>query len=107
MGASGRGARGGATMGLSGALLVAGGFVLGGPVVCGDPCVHVRTSMRSPPPPTPTYTTAPHRLSNQGATCYLNSLIQTLYMTPELRRAIYEWRFEHHHHRSASVERFM
>eukprot|EP00953_Heterococcus_sp_UTEX-ZZ885_P040073 20508-Heterococcus_DN1.PRE.4 len=24
-------------------------------------------------------------LANQGATCYLNSLLQTLYMTPELR----------------------
>lgn len=28
-------------------------------------------------------------LSNQGATCYLNSLIQTLYMTPELRKGLY------------------
>ena len=28
-------------------------------------------------------------LRNQGATCYLNSLIQALYMTPELRRGIY------------------
>ena len=26
-------------------------------------------------------------LSNQGATCYMNSLLQTLYMTPEVRRA--------------------
>lgn len=25
-------------------------------------------------------------LDNQGATCYLNSLIQALYMTPELRQ---------------------
>lgn len=24
-------------------------------------------------------------LSNQGATCYMNSLLQTLYMTPEVR----------------------
>ena len=29
-------------------------------------------------------------LSNQGATCYLNSLIQSLYMTPEFRSAIYK-----------------
>ena len=28
-------------------------------------------------------------LENQGATCYLNSLIQALYMTPELRRGLY------------------
>ena len=28
-------------------------------------------------------------LSNQGATCYLNSMLQTLFMTPEFRNAIY------------------
>ncbi|PRP83426.1 putative ubiquitin carboxyl-terminal hydrolase [Planoprotostelium fungivorum] len=28
-------------------------------------------------------------IQNQGATCYLNSLIQSLYMTPEFRRMIY------------------
>ena len=28
-------------------------------------------------------------LRNQGATCYLNSLLQSLYMTPELREGIY------------------
>lgn len=33
-------------------------------------------------------------LSNQGATCYLNSLIQTLYMTPELRSALYQWVYD-------------
>jgi ubiquitin C-terminal hydrolase len=27
-------------------------------------------------------------LRNQGATCYLNSLVQCLYMTPELRRGL-------------------
>jgi hypothetical protein len=42
----------------------------------------------------------PHRLSNQGATCYLNSLIQTLYMTPEFRRALYMWRYKDDHHKS-------
>ena len=28
-------------------------------------------------------------LLNQGATCYLNSLIQTLYMTPEMRHGLF------------------
>lgn len=32
-------------------------------------------------------------LSNQGATCYMNSLLQTLFMTPEFRRAIYDWKY--------------
>ncbi len=32
-------------------------------------------------------------LSNQGATCYLNGLLQTLYMTPEFRRAIFKWKY--------------
>jgi ubiquitin carboxyl-terminal hydrolase 47 len=27
-------------------------------------------------------------------TCYLNSLIQTLYMTPEFRNAMYRWHFD-------------
>eukprot|EP00049_Salpingoeca_infusionum_P026790 m.27923 g.27923 ORF g.27923 m.27923 type:complete len:1216 (-) comp8999_c0_seq1:3944-7591(-) len=30
-------------------------------------------------------------LNNQGATCYLNSLIQSLFMTPEFRNALYRW----------------
>ena len=32
-------------------------------------------------------------LVNQAMTCYLNSLLQTLYMTPEFRNALYKWRF--------------
>lgn len=32
-------------------------------------------------------------LVNQAMTCYLNSLIQTLYMTPEFRNAIYGFEF--------------
>eukprot|EP00698_Gefionella_okellyi_P010466 TRINITY_DN2717_c0_g1_i2.p1 TRINITY_DN2717_c0_g1~~TRINITY_DN2717_c0_g1_i2.p1 ORF type:complete len:1312 (-),score=302.93 TRINITY_DN2717_c0_g1_i2:487-4422(-) len=30
-------------------------------------------------------------LENQGATCYLNSLVQVLFMTPEFRRMIYKF----------------
>ncbi len=32
-------------------------------------------------------------LSNQGATCYLNSLLQSLYMTPEFKHALYLWQY--------------
>ncbi|XP_068203218.1 ubiquitin carboxyl-terminal hydrolase 47-like isoform X2 [Palaemon carinicauda] len=33
-------------------------------------------------------------LVNQAMTCYLNSLLQTLYMTPEFRNALYQWEFK-------------
>ena len=33
-------------------------------------------------------------LINQAMTCYLNSLLQTLYMTPEFRNAIYRWQYK-------------
>lgn len=32
-------------------------------------------------------------LANIGATCYMNSLLQTFYMTPEFRNAIYKWKY--------------
>ncbi|VVC39387.1 Hypothetical protein CINCED_3A016381 [Cinara cedri] len=33
-------------------------------------------------------------LVNQAMTCYLNSLLQALYMTPEFRNALYKWKFD-------------
>lgn len=40
-------------------------------------------------------------LENQGATCYLNSLLQTLYMNLEFRAALMSWRFEEKHGESS------
>ncbi|GLH00204.1 Ubiquitin carboxyl-terminal hydrolase 47 [Gryllus bimaculatus] len=62
----------------------------------------------APPPPPPivstgdyTYTPALIKhdrvdyvgLVNQAMTCYLNSLLQALYMTPEFRNALYKWEY--------------
>ena len=33
-------------------------------------------------------------LGNQGATCYMNSLLQALYMSPEFRLMIYSWKYD-------------
>ncbi len=33
-------------------------------------------------------------LVNQAATCYMNSLLQAMYMTPELRFALYRWQWD-------------
>lgn len=33
-------------------------------------------------------------LVNQAMTCYLNSLLQALYMTPEFRNALYNWEYQ-------------
>jgi ubiquitin C-terminal hydrolase len=41
-------------------------------------------------------------LKNQGATCYLNSLIQALYHTPAFRRAILQWQYDPQVHRKES-----
>eukprot|EP00742_Colponemidia_sp_Colp-10_P003548 GILJ01003779.1.p1 GENE.GILJ01003779.1~~GILJ01003779.1.p1 ORF type:complete len:1161 (+),score=247.88 GILJ01003779.1:139-3621(+) len=40
-------------------------------------------------------------LSNQGATCYMNSLLQTLYMSPEFRQGLYKWRYNEAEHGAA------
>lgn len=39
-------------------------------------------------------------LINQGATCYLNSLIQSLYMIPEFRSALYQFEYRQDSHGS-------
>lgn len=39
-------------------------------------------------------------LSNQGATCYMNSLLQTLFMTPEFLSRLYQWKWDPSKHNS-------
>jgi len=39
-------------------------------------------------------------LSNQGATCYMNSLLQTLFMTPEVRGHIFSYEYNPQMHGS-------
>ena len=39
-------------------------------------------------------------LSNQGATCYMNSMLQTLFMTPDVREHIYSYRYDATRHGS-------
>ncbi len=41
-------------------------------------------------------------LKNQGATCYLNSLIQALYHTPSFRRSILQWQYDPKVHKKES-----
>jgi hypothetical protein len=43
----------------------------------------------------------PAGLHNQGATCYLNSLLQHLFHTPELRAFLYCWKFDPDAHGTA------
>lgn len=40
-------------------------------------------------------------LANQGATCYLNSLLQTLFMTPEIRKKLFKWSYNPQLHGAA------
>ncbi|CAH1119608.1 unnamed protein product [Phaedon cochleariae] len=52
------------------------------------------SSSRSHPQPIPTEAHSYVGLVNQAMTCYLNSLLQALYMTPEFRNALYNWEFD-------------
>ena len=54
----------------------------------------IQVALRSAVNNQPKSTTGFVGLTNQGATCYLNSLLQSLYMTPELRLGLYKWRFD-------------
>lgn len=38
-------------------------------------------------------TFTPSAATHAGATCYLNSLLQSLFMTPGFRRALYAWTY--------------
>lgn len=42
-------------------------------------------------------------LVNQAMTCYLNSLLQALFMTPEFRNALYNWEFDGQQIESKSI----
>ena len=47
--------------------------------------IAVNWKLEKSPPPLPRGPTGLCGLQNQGATCYLNSLLQTLFFTPEFR----------------------
>jgi ubiquitin C-terminal hydrolase len=40
-------------------------------------------------------------LSNQGATCYMNSLLQSMFATPEFRSQLYNWAYDSEKHGEA------
>ena len=42
-------------------------------------------------------------LSNQGATCYMNSLLQTLFMTPDFLSRLYQWKWDESRHSSKEL----
>ncbi|OWF43139.1 ubiquitin carboxyl-terminal hydrolase 40-like [Mizuhopecten yessoensis] len=51
---------------------------------------HVKSNPNIPCPPRPRIQCGLAGIRNQGATCYLNSLLQTLFLTPEFREALFD-----------------
>lgn len=54
-----------------------------------DQSVHLSTRLHFTNPPVPPNPIHIKKNTNRGATCYLNALIQLLYMIPELRQGLY------------------
>ena len=42
-------------------------------------------------------------LHNQGATCYLNSLLQALYCIPILRKTFFQWEYNENQHGDSTL----
>ena len=53
--------------------------------------VNITSKLKAPPKPRATGGTGFVGLNNQGATCYMNSLLQAHFMTPEFRNFIFSF----------------
>nr|XP_020662482.1 ubiquitin carboxyl-terminal hydrolase 40 isoform X2 [Pogona vitticeps] len=54
-----------------------------------SPCKQPKSKLKDAEPPFPRESTHLSGIKNQGGTCYLNSLLQTLLLTPEFREALF------------------